>query len=136
MKTLSKSTVSDYPFIPEAKADVRDVLLHYQGDAKRAYEFISARFVHVDLDSLQEDLAPVDCYSFEQLNTYYTNKLKWTQLASDVLACALAVAISVRIKGPLLWTYIIGPSGSGLYRCRVSGRGGRPGWPWAPGRRR
>jgi DNA-binding MarR family transcriptional regulator len=105
--------MTPYPFSPEKKSDVRDVWIHYRPDAKAAWEYLSGLLIEIDLDTPEEEIPAAICTSFEDLDLCYRQHLHWTDVASDALAVTMAVAISSRIKGPLLWTYLIAPSGGG-----------------------
>lgn len=120
MRTLQKKAES-YPFNPEVKSDIRDVLNFYKDGAK-TWAYLSSRIQYIDLDDDDEDVQPEVCTTFDELDECFRTHLFWPQKSSDALAVCLAVIISVRVKGPLLWIYLIGPSGSGKSRiCEALG---------------
>lgn len=57
-------------------------------------------------------LKPSPCDSFQQLVAAFNTKRPLTAPATDCLAAALAISISLRIPGPFLWSHLVGPSSS------------------------
>ena len=58
-------------------------------------------------------IEPIPIESFDELVAVFKKSMFWTQTMEDVLAVMLAVLISVKIGGELLWIYIVGPPSSG-----------------------
>lgn len=112
--TVERSSSVDDPFQPTSKLDLRDLWLHYQ-NAQTVYDYVHNRLVDVDLEApLGPEVEPILCQSYEELLTgFRENGVHLSQKMEDAIAVGFAVMVSVRIKGPLLWVYMIGGSGIG-----------------------
>lgn len=63
-------------------------------------------------DGYDAELHPETCESVEALVASITSKHKLPQAAIDSLHIMLAVTVSLKINGPMLWVHCIGPSSS------------------------
>lgn len=63
-------------------------------------------------DGYDAELKPEQCESVESLVASLTAKHKLPQAAIDSLYIMLAVTVSLKINGPMLWMHCIGPSSS------------------------
>lgn len=61
----------------------------------------------------KEKIEPLPCDSFEELVSIYRKYLYWSKAMEDTLTFMLAVILSPKIGGELVWSYIVGPPSSG-----------------------
>ncbi len=93
----------------------------WQRDSQNVYNRLMTRYVEPPAEwleptekTIEEVVEPLECKTFEDLvATIKKQKLHWTQLLEDTLACMLAVIVSTRNPCDQLWMRVIGPPGSG-----------------------
>lgn len=64
-------------------------------------------------EGFDAELKPIPCESFEELIDTIKKVHPLTQPQIDAVAATLAIAVSLRIPGPMLWSHLVGASSSG-----------------------
>lgn len=79
------------------------------------YKFILARLRPIEIETTNSlsITRPEKCETIDSLINVFNNNLFMNQGLIDNLLVMLATAISVRIKGPPVWIFCVGPSSSG-----------------------
>lgn len=106
IRDLCNSTKLDKASLPPAFSQVTD--------AKQVLKFIqsnSTRRLVIPRDA--SEILPEKCDTWEELAGYYQKALHTDENTFIVVSVLMAIAISTRIPGPMLWLWLIGAPGTG-----------------------
>jgi DNA-binding HxlR family transcriptional regulator len=108
-----QAALNTRPLSPEDRARYQTKLDSFKGDITRVSTIIHGALRRQIAASRSAEVQPMECTSYRTLLGILEQDLHVDETWADVFACLLAITISPKVLGPMLWTFLIGESGSG-----------------------